>query len=271
MSGIASTSALRMFTLRQSVSRIASSSRQLYTPTSSRLAKYESKGNDASPARAHRAEAEENNRAASGPDLDPASGVPRNASTKATTQARLGSAEALANMAQSLRDSHLSIEPQVEEVRTPIETHSYSTTLLPLKTDPTLEAFVNNLMKDGKKATATRHILEMLEYLSQALHADPLPAVQSAIQSAGPLVRMQSRKSGGKNVAVPIALRAEQSRRRGIISIIETSKKRNDKKLSIRLAKEIIAVLEGSSSTLTRKEEMHRLAMVNRSNASVRI
>lgn len=271
MSGIASTSALRMFSLRQSLPRVASSSRQLFTPSSTRLAQYESAGNDASPARAHRAEAGVNNRAAGGPDLDPVSGEPRNASTEAYTKAKNGGAATLADLAEGLGMSSLPIEPQVEEIRTPVEKHSYSPSLLPLKTDPILEAFVNNLMKDGKKATATRHILEMMEYLSQALHADPLPAVQSAIQSAGPLVLMQSRKKGGKNVAVPIALRAEQSRRRGIISIIETSKKRSDKKLSVRLAKEIIAVLEGNSSTLTRKEEMHRLAMVNRSNASVRI
>jgi small subunit ribosomal protein S7 len=111
----------------------------------------------------------------------------------------------------------------------------------------------------------------MMEYLSQALHADPLPALQSAIRAAGPLVRMQSRKNGGKVTPVPIALGPDQSRRRGIMAIIEASKKRSDKKVSIRLAREVVAVIEGNSSTLARKEEIHRFAMVNRSNINSRM
>lgn len=185
-------------------------------------------------------------------------------------------AEALADLAQGLTSSFAasSMPPFTESAplaSSPAESgyavpSGYSTETLPLKTDPTLEAFVNNLMKDGKKASATRHIIDMLQYLSQALHADPLPAVQAAILAAGPLVRMQTKKTGGKNIGVPVALGQEQSRRRAIIAIIEASKKRNDKKLSVRLAREVIAVLEGSSSTLAKKEDQHRLAMVNRSN-----
>lgn len=147
----------------------------------------------------------------------------------------------------------------------------YSTTTLPVKADPLLEAFVNNLMRDGKKASAQRHILDMLKFLGQALHADPLPALKAAIQTAAPLVRMQSRKRGGKNIQVPLALREEQGRRKAIVAIIDASRRRGDKSLSVRLAKEIIAILEGSSSTIARKEEVHRLAMVNRGNTSVRI
>lgn len=147
----------------------------------------------------------------------------------------------------------------------------YSMTSVPLKADPVLKALINNLMRDGKKATATHHVLLMLQYLAKALHADPLPAVKEAIRSASPLVRMQTRKQGGKNTQVPLALHSSQSRRRGIVSIIEASRKRNDNKLSIRLAKEVIAVLEGSSAALNRKLEIHKLATANRSNTGVRV
>ncbi|PWN93892.1 ribosomal protein S7, partial [Acaromyces ingoldii] len=147
----------------------------------------------------------------------------------------------------------------------------YTPEALAQRTDPLLEAFVNNLMRDGKKAQATSHICDMLDHLAQAFHADPLPALHAAVEAASPLVRMQTRKGGGKNVQVPVALRAEQSRRKGIVAILDASKKRNDRKLATRLAREVIAVLEGTSSTLAKKEEAHKVAMLNRSNASVRI
>jgi small subunit ribosomal protein S7 len=282
MSALASTSALRLVSgsLRQSASfSVAAASKRSISSTSFRWAGNDS--NDTTPARDHRTGTSES-RAAGGPDFDPVTSTPRNASTDASSKARSRSAEMLADLAQELGSrpsSSLRSQfdmPEMDKIATPAAPgftapSGYSTDTLPLKVDPTLEAFVNNLMKDGKKASATRHILDMMQFLSQALHADPLPAVQAAIEAAGPLIRMQTRKSGGKNVSVPMALGAHQSRRKAIVSIIEASKKRSDKKLSVRLAKEIIAVLEGSSSTLARKEELHRLAMVNRSNTDVRL
>jgi small subunit ribosomal protein S7 len=267
---MASTSALRVLNLHRSVSSIATTSKRHFSGSSLRHASYDGSRNNATPARAHR-EGTDVSRAAGGPDLDPVTRLPRNSSTAASVNP---GAQLLAKFAESLQNKSMT-NSEVQDVpfsTTPAsDPLNYSTELLPLKIDPTLEAFVNNLMKDGKKASATRHVLGMMEYLSQALHADPLPALLSAVRSAGPLVRMQSRKNGGKNIAVPIALGPDQSRRRGIIAIIEASKKRSDKRLSVRMAREVIAVLEGSSSTLARKEEIHRVAMVNRSNASVRI
>lgn len=241
---------------------------------------------ETTPARDHRIGTSES-RAAGGSDLDPITREARNASTEYRSQVdsdtKTRDAENLARLANRIQYGGSSAGASgtgvLSTVAGPATTadssksvipSGYSTDTLPLRTDPTLEAFVNNLMKDGKKAQATRITVDMLQYLARALHADPLPALQAAILSAGPMVRMQTRKKGGKNVGVPVALRQEQSRRRAIVSIITASSKRNDSHVSTRLAKEVIAVLEGNSTTLTRKEEMHRQAMVNRSNALVR-
>ncbi|UZJ51487.1 hypothetical protein CBS101457_000807 [Exobasidium rhododendri] len=280
MFATASTSALRVSSksLCHSLPAVAVSRRCL-SSTITRWAEQED--DHSTPARAHRQDTPAS-RIAGGTDVNPVNGSSRNSSTEAAKSARLRGADKLATLAERLTTSDsissLSSFDMPEMASPPTVATSgfaapsgYTTETLPLKTDPTLEAFVNNLMKDGKKASATRHILDMMQYLAKALHADPLPAVRAAIEAAGPLVRMQSRKSGGKNVAVPMALGPHQSRRKAIVAIIAASKKRSEKQLSVRLAREIIAVLEGSSSTLQKKEEAHRLAMVNRSNTSVRI
>ncbi|KAE8211834.1 hypothetical protein CF327_g4456 [Tilletia walkeri] len=153
----------------------------------------------------------------------------------------------------------------------PITTLGYTKDNLPTLTDPTLSFFVGILMRDGKRAASNRVAMDVLALLYDWTSSPPLPMFQQAITRASPLVRMQSSKSGGKIVQIPIPLNPRQSMHRGIKAIIDASKKRNDRYLPTRLAREIIAVLEGSSSVLSRKEEQHKVAMANRANASVRI
>ncbi|CAD6887532.1 unnamed protein product [Tilletia controversa] len=153
----------------------------------------------------------------------------------------------------------------------PLATLGYTKDNLPTQTDPTLAFFVGILMRDGKKASSSRTAMDVLVHLYDWTSSPPLPMFQQAIARASPLVRMQSSKSGGKIVQIPIPLNPRQSMHRGIKAIIDASKKRNDRYISTRLAREIIAVLEGSSPVLSRKEEQHKVAMANRANASVRI
>ncbi|WFD39716.1 uncharacterized protein MJAP1_002696 [Malassezia japonica] len=154
---------------------------------------------------------------------------------------------------------------------TPAKTFTYTLDTLPPRQDPLLQFIVNLLMKDGKKASAERYIADMLAHMAKLTNSDPLPLVYEAVELAKPILRMQSRKQGGKTMQVPIPLNARQSTRRAIVWIIEASRRRADRAISRRLAVEMLAVLEGNSSVLSRKDEAHKIGTVNRANASVRI
>ncbi|KDN38952.1 ribosomal protein S7 [Tilletiaria anomala UBC 951] len=147
----------------------------------------------------------------------------------------------------------------------------YTPDNIPPATNPLLATIVGLLTKDGKKAKAMRQVSDVLGHLMRATNSSPLPILSAAIELASPLVRMQSSKSGGKQVQVPLPLNEKQRTRRAIVSILEASKKRGDAELSARVAREVIAVVEGNSSVLQRKEEIHKVALANRANASVRI
>lgn len=147
----------------------------------------------------------------------------------------------------------------------------YSPSTLPPRTDPTLEFLTNLLMKDGKKAQAQRFTTRTLSLISTLTNSNPLPLIHDAIHRTAPLVKLQSKKQGGKSLQVPIALTKRQSERKALTWIIEASKKRPDRELERRLASEFLAVVEGTSSAIAKKEEQHRVATVNRANASVRI
>lgn len=150
-------------------------------------------------------------------------------------------------------------------------TYVYSPTALPPREDPLLHFLVNMVMRDGKKSTAERWVADMLSYMSKLTSSNPLPLVYEAVELAKPLLRMQSRKQGGKIVHTPIPLNDRQSTRRALAWIIQASDRRADRHIHRRLAVEFLAVLEGNSSALSRRDEVHKIGMNNRGNASVRI
>ena len=148
---------------------------------------------------------------------------------------------------------------------------AYSPDALPPRQDPLLHFLVDLLMRDGKKARAERWVSDMLVHMAKLTNSSPVPLVYEAVALARPLLRMQSRKQGGKTMQVPIPLNERQSTRRALVWIIEASDRRLDRMISRRLAVEVLAVLEGNSSVLSRRDELHKIGTNNRANASVRI
>lgn len=68
----------------------------------------------------------------------------------------------------------------------------------------------------------------------------------------------------------PAALTEKQRIRAGVHAVLAASKNKSGKTVEERLAREIIAVVNGDSKAITDKELMHKQAMVNRGNALVK-
>lgn len=94
--------------------------------------------------------------------------------------------------------------------------------------------------------------------------AQPLPILREAIIAASPAVRVVMHKRGAKSIPKPMALNEKQRIRYGVEWILNASEKKAGKSLEVRLAKEMVAVVQGTSEALKKKEEVHRFAMLNR-------
>lgn len=162
-----------------------------------------------------------------------------------------------------------------------------------LATDETFKHLVNTIMKDGKKNIAEKIIVGAFVDLRSRLQANPTiaepqpgegqPVLKShnttdphqlfkiAIDLASPLVRIMTIKKSGKNEQAPIPLNERQRRRRAIVWILDASDKRSDRDFSKRLAMEVIAVCNGTSNVYQQKTALHKLAVAQRANASVRL
>jgi small subunit ribosomal protein S7 len=104
----------------------------------------------------------------------------------------------------------------------------------------------------------------MLLWVHSLTRAPPLEIVRQAVLLASPAVRSMSHTHGGKIISRPIALSEKQRTRYALKWILKASGNRAGQTLEERLAREIIAIIQGTSSVLAEKERAHTFAMVNR-------
>lgn len=104
----------------------------------------------------------------------------------------------------------------------------------------------------------------MLLWVHSLTRAPPLEIVREAVLLASPAVRSMSHSQGGKIVSRPTALSEKQRARYAMKWILKASENRQGQTLEERLAREIIATIQGTSSVLVEKERVHTFAMVNR-------
>lgn len=135
---------------------------------------------------------------------------------------------------------------------------------LPPSDDPLLRYITNHLMKDGQKQKAAKITTRLLEEIHKITGAAPLPILRNAIALASPSIRMKSHKRSAKSIMVPTPLNDRQRTFFAVKWLINASDSRNDRKIELRLAKEVIRVVEGESDVLKKKLEVHKLAVANR-------
>ncbi|KAG0339642.1 hypothetical protein BG004_006729 [Podila humilis] len=140
-----------------------------------------------------------------------------------------------------------------------------------LKDNPILSQLVNTIMKDGKKARAQRFVADALLEIRSRTQSDPYHVILDALELASPILKLTATKKGSKVLQVPTPMTERQRRRRAIVWILEASDKRKGEKLfKDRLASEFLAVINGNSGALAKKNQQHKMALANRANASLK-
>ncbi|KAF1814088.1 ribosomal protein S7 [Eremomyces bilateralis CBS 781.70] len=160
--------------------------------------------------------------------------------------------------------------------------------------DPIVQQVTTLLMRHGKLSVAQHNMSFILSHLRTApppklnparplvaghppphqLPLDPVMYLTLAIDSIGPLVRIRSQKGaagGGQALQIPVPLRQRQRRRQAVMWILAAAEKRAGKggtknMFAQKVADEVVAVVEGRSSVWERRNQLHRIAVSNRSN-----
>ncbi|KAJ1980881.1 hypothetical protein H4R34_002294 [Dimargaris verticillata] len=135
-----------------------------------------------------------------------------------------------------------------------------------MKQDPLLSQIVNTLMRDGKKMRTQRHIGEALIEIRKLTNSNPYTVLRDAMEKCSPLMDLRSKRVGSKIVYVPRPLTSRQRIRRALLWIYKASKSRPERTFPMRFAHEILMVINGNSTALVSKFQLHKDVLANRSN-----
>ena len=154
----------------------------------------------------------------------------------------------------------------------PRREHGFKREVLP---DPVYNSqlvtkLVNNIMYDGKKSTAQKIVYEAFEIVEKKTGNDPLDQFKKALDNIMPALEVKAVRRGGSNYQVPMEVRPDRRQTLGLRWLITYSRNRSDKKMSERLAAEIIDAVNGTGGAVKKKDDTHKMAEANKAFAHYR-
>lgn len=139
----------------------------------------------------------------------------------------------------------------------------------PLYNSKLVTKLINNIMYDGKKGVAQSIVYDAFDIIKEKA-GDPLEAFQKALENIMPVLEVKARRVGGSTYQVPIEVRPERRQTLGLRWLTTYSRARSEKRMSERLAGEILDAVQGLGSAVRKREETHKMAEANKAFAHYR-
>ena len=143
----------------------------------------------------------------------------------------------------------------------------------PLYNSELLSRFINMIMKSGKKSVAENIVYGAIDVISRIRKQEPeqaLELLEQGLENVKPAVEVRSRRVGGATYQVPVEVRTARRETLAMRWMIDAARKRNEKTMAERLAKELMDASENTGAAARRREETHRMAEANKAFAHYR-
>jgi small subunit ribosomal protein S7 len=134
----------------------------------------------------------------------------------------------------------------------------------PIYNDILVTRFLNNLMYDGKKNTASTIFHDAIGIVAQRTSEDGLEVFKKALANVTPQVEVRSRRVGGSTFQIPAEIRPDRKISMAMKWLISYSRKRNEKSMAQKLAGEIVAASKEEGASFKKKEDIHKMAEANK-------
>ncbi|MDX2172864.1 MAG: 30S ribosomal protein S7 [Bacteroidota bacterium] len=134
----------------------------------------------------------------------------------------------------------------------------------PIYNDILVTRFLNNLMYDGKKNTASTIFHEAISVVAKRTSEDGLEVFKKALANVTPQVEVRSRRVGGATFQIPSEIRPDRKISMAMKWLISYSRKRNEKSMAQKLAGEIVAASKEEGAAFKKKEDVHKMAEANK-------
>lgn len=128
--------------------------------------------------------------------------------------------------------------------------------------------FVNCLMWSGKKAVAQRIFYDALDIIEDRVKGTPpIEVFEKALENVRPRIQIRSRRVGGSNYQVPMAVSAKRAQSLAIRWVLDASRAKKGRPMAQRLAAELVDAYNNQGTAITTRENVHRMAEANKAFA----
>ncbi|MCM8823702.1 MAG: 30S ribosomal protein S7 [Candidatus Omnitrophica bacterium] len=127
--------------------------------------------------------------------------------------------------------------------------------------------FINIIMLKGKKSIAQKIVYGAFDYVKEKLNDDPLKIFNNALENARPRLMVRPRRIGGATYQVPIEVPKDKSLSVALRWMRDVARGKKGKRMSIKLAEEIINAYKNEGTVIKKKEDTHKMAESNRAFA----
>lgn len=129
---------------------------------------------------------------------------------------------------------------------------------------------INSIMYDGKKGVAQSIVYGAFDMIQEKTGKNPGEVFETAMNNIMPVLEVKARRVGGSNYQVPIEVRTERRQTLGIRWLVSYSRKRGERTMQEKLAKEIMDAANNTGGAVKKKEDTHKMADANKAFAHYR-
>ena len=140
----------------------------------------------------------------------------------------------------------------------------------PLYNSKLVTRLINNIMYDGKKGVAQKIVYGAFDIIAEKTGNNPLEVFEQAMENVMPVLEVKARRVGGATYQVPIDVRPDRRQALALRWITLYSRKRSEKTMEERLAKELMDAANNTGASVKKKEDMHKMAEANKAFAHYR-
>lgn len=129
---------------------------------------------------------------------------------------------------------------------------------------------INSIMYDGKKGVAQSIVYGAFENIAEKTGKNALEVFETAMNNIMPVLEVKARRVGGSNYQVPIEVRPERRQTLGIRWLVTYTRKRGERTMQEKLAKEIMDAANNTGASVKKREDTHKMAEANKAFAHYR-
>jgi len=133
-----------------------------------------------------------------------------------------------------------------------------------------ISMFINRLMKNGKKSTATRLLYDSFDLIEARAKRPPVEVFEQALANVKPQIETKPRRVGGSTYQVPIPVDSHRGISLAMRWLLSAAKSRGGRSMADKLANEFMDAATSQGAAVKKRDDTHRMAEANRAFSHLR-